>query len=159
MDGRPRTQWPAIVTPAAGPCPTSVRTYRTLAARPDAAYRARRFTGEKVLKWGLEALKDTAELLVSELVTNAVAAVGGLDEPVTQPLRVRLSSDGRRLLVEVWDASPEPPVVKYEEMEAEHGRGLLLVETLAERWGWYWAKAASGGTHCRGGKVVWCEVA
>ena len=52
---------------------------------------------------------DTIELLVSELVTNAVKATAGQQQAA---VRLRLSSDHERVLVEVWDADPQPPAPK-----------------------------------------------
>ena len=82
---------------------------------------------------------DVAEdiaLVVSELVTNAVAAStddsgrpkysdvsGGLSV-----VHLRLWSDHARIVIEVWDESPLAPEAKHPELEAENGRGLLLVE-------------------------------
>jgi hypothetical protein len=73
------------------------------------------------------------------------------------PVRLRLSSDGSRALVEVWDADSRPPQPRPLEVDgvpdlvAESGRGLLLVAALSTRWGWY------PDRQC-GGKVVWAEL-
>ena len=57
-------------------------------------------------------------------------------------------SDKARVLILVWDANPRPPELIAANEEAESGRGLLLVETISERWDWYFPPAT-------GGKVVW----
>lgn len=100
-------------------------------------------------------MAETAELLVSELVTNAVQATAGRDRLL--PIRLYLSSDKERLLIEVWDADPRPPVLTrlgedgIPALGDEGGRGLFLVATLSHRWNWYASRQW-------GGKVVWCEI-
>ena len=73
---------------------------------------------------------DTAELLVSELVANAVRHASAAPE-------ISIDLDGGRVRVTVSDTSPETPDVRHSSLEAENGRGLLLVESLADAWGWY----------------------
>ena len=97
-------------------------------------------------EWGLASLGESAELLVTELISNAVKA----SQAVAQASAVRLwlVSDQAQILILVWDASPQPPVRVDAGAEAENGRGLMLVEAISEQWGWY----------CRddsGGKFVW----
>jgi anti-sigma regulatory factor (Ser/Thr protein kinase) len=105
-------------------------------------------------EWGLSAITETAELLVSEFVTNSVKAAQATDYgPFVQ---VRLSVNRVHLLIEVWDGNTQPPVPRELEndvpaLDAEVGRGLFLVETLSERWGWY-------PTWSPEGKVTWCEI-
>jgi hypothetical protein len=62
-----------------------------------------------------------------------------------------LLSDKRRVLILVWDASPQPPVRMYSRDDAENGRGLLLVETISTQWNWYFP-------HDPGGKAVWAQI-
>jgi len=107
-----------------------------------------------VQKWGLADLAATAELLVSELVTNAVKAMAGRDD---QPrVYLRLSGDNARVLIEVWDADPRPPedprADGLPDLDAEGGRGLFLVAALSARWNWQLTQQPAG-------KVVWCELA
>jgi hypothetical protein len=64
-------------------------------------------------------------------------------------VRLWLLSDSAQILILVWDASPQPPVLAEVTGEAEHGRGLRIVETVSEQWGWY-----AVGT----GKFVWAIV-
>jgi anti-sigma regulatory factor (Ser/Thr protein kinase) len=107
-------------------------------------------------EWGLDSLSEVAGLLVSELTTNAIQTVAGRGEPAC--IRLRLSSDKTRVLIEVWDADPRPPKPKTLDADGtppvgdEGGRGLFLVATLSKRWGWYPIREW-------GGKVVWAEVA
>jgi anti-sigma regulatory factor (Ser/Thr protein kinase) len=97
-------------------------------------------------EWGLASLGESAGLLVTELLTNAVQA--SLAMAQASPVRLWLMSDRARVLILVWDASPQPPVRVVVGGEGESGRGLMLVEAISEQWGWY----------CRddsGGKFVW----
>ncbi|MFC1412787.1 SpoIIE family protein phosphatase [Streptacidiphilus sp. N1-12] len=115
----------------------------TLTAVPTAASRARRLVRSVLVEWSLVALLDTAELLVSELVTNAVRYSEA-------PIGLRLSRTGRTLLVEVSDPLPDPPLERVSAGTDEGGRGLQLVHQLADSW----------GTRAEGaGKVVWFEQA
>jgi anti-sigma regulatory factor (Ser/Thr protein kinase) len=99
-----------------------------------------------MVEWGLRALADTAELLVSELVTNAVLASGSLLSPV---VRIWLVSERNGVFIRVWDGSKQMPVRQDADLDSDCGRGLLLVETLSKDW----------GTYPKGdGKVVWVQV-
>jgi anti-sigma regulatory factor (Ser/Thr protein kinase) len=94
-------------------------------------------------------LVDDVEILVSELVTNAVHATRALGQAA--PVRLWLLADAARVLIIVWDASPQPPIRAGASTEAESGRGLLLVEALSHQWGTSGAPA--------GGKTVWALTA
>ncbi|MBX9396952.1 ATP-binding protein [Streptomyces sp. TRM72054] len=99
---------------------------------------------------GLIRLVDVAELLATELVSNAVRHTKG-----PAALRVRWS-DGV-LRIGAWDADPEPPEPPrpFDEVgEVEDGRGLALVRACADVWGWQ--PLARDGNR---GKFVWCELA
>jgi anti-sigma regulatory factor (Ser/Thr protein kinase) len=102
---------------------------------------------------------DVAELLTSELVSNAIAANGVTEQrPAHGPLYsdvkfigMRLLDLGHSMVIEVWDRSPQPPKLLEPSLDAEHGRGLQLVDALSIRWGHYHSRI--------GGKVVWCQPA
>ncbi len=98
-------------------------------------------------------LADTAELLASELVTNAVRACEHLraraDVPAVPVTCVWLTSDGLSLMIHVWDPSDEMPVHRHSGFDDESGRGLMLVDHLAKDWGAY---------RKDGGKVVWAQI-
>ena len=102
----------------------------------------------------MNGLTADSELLVSELVTNAVKATAGRDEAA---VRLRLSGDSARVLIEVWDADPRAPAPKdlgelgTPDPQEEGGRGLFLVAALSARWDWYLTQEPAG-------KVVWCEL-
>jgi hypothetical protein len=131
-----------------------------LRALPASARSARTHTRRVLRRWRLGGLAETAELIVSEIVTNAVraSAAAGHQQPETGPaaraelLRFWLTSDGRSVLIQVWDSDHQRPVRKDVGADAETGRGLLLIETLSAEWGWY-------GPDEQGGKIVWAVCA
>lgn len=123
-----------------------------LEIRPDPAEvgRARRWARSRLAGSGIgdeEPLAETLILLVSELVTNAVVHTGC-------PAVLRLSLPGAAaeasvVRLEVADASDRAPVPRCAGDEATGGRGLALVDGLADRWGW----SVEGA-----GKRIWCEL-
>jgi anti-sigma regulatory factor (Ser/Thr protein kinase) len=103
-------------------------------------------------EWQLESMSDPALLLVSELVTNAVQASGrcvGPDPVSHQIVSLTLELSGTSLLIKVWDGHPGLPVLREADVTGDRGRGLLLVDFLADAWG------HQDAGH---GKVVWCEL-
>jgi anti-sigma regulatory factor (Ser/Thr protein kinase) len=128
-----------------------------LGALPGAAPCARLHARAVLAEWGLDDLAEAAELIVSELVTNAVQASTGPDgrpryDGAGMPVVVlRLASDGFKLLIEVWDSIPGTPATAYPGAEDEGGRGLMLVEAMCQRWNWQTVAAWPG-------KVVWAEL-
>jgi anti-sigma regulatory factor (Ser/Thr protein kinase) len=117
----------------------------SLELAPDhtAAARARQFVSHTLRTWGLDDVIEDAELLVSELVTNAILHAHS-------PATVRIDHDTRRLRVAVCDSSPAPPRLRDYGPDAVTGRGMLLVDRIAQRWG---VESNSAG------KCVWFEVA
>ncbi|MEU2874969.1 ATP-binding protein [Streptomyces sp. SID8381] len=101
---------------------------------------------------GLIGLVDTAELLATELISNAVLHTKG-------PAALRLRFSAGVLRIGAWDADPAPPEppATPEALEdladQEGGRGLFLVKTCADLWGWQ--PLTRNGDR---GKVVWCEL-
>jgi anti-sigma regulatory factor (Ser/Thr protein kinase) len=130
------------------------RTYLELGALLTAPSCARLHTKQLLWEWGLSRLADSAETVVSELVTNALETT--IRHQLGTPIALRLSSNGRQVLIEVWDADPTLPQFSAFGLDdlpladAESGRGLFLVAALSERWSCY--------TLGRSGKVVWAEV-
>jgi anti-sigma regulatory factor (Ser/Thr protein kinase) len=120
-----------------------------LGALPTAVPCARMRTRQVLWEWGLAKCSEQVELLVSELMTNAIKASQSLER--LSPVRLWLLSDKQHLLILVWDGNHWPPVRIDAGQDAESGRGLLLVEALSDGWGSY---AHTGW----GGKIVWCEV-
>ena len=125
-----------------------LRSFLELGALPSAVPCARLHTRHLLWEWRLTALSDIAELLVSEIVTNAIQVTQ--EDMDSAPVRLWLLADRARLLILVWDASPLPPVRVSTSANAENGRGLLLVETISARWGWHFPPDM-------GGKVVWAQ--
>ncbi len=103
--------------------------------------RARRLARRQLSRWGMDELSDSVELLVSEVVTNAVRYAS---RPVTLRL---LRTDVLRC--EVGDDVPQLPRLRQARATDEGGRGLYLVNRLARRW---------GATRLSTGKVVWFEL-
>ncbi|MET8767808.1 SpoIIE family protein phosphatase [Streptomyces sp. NPDC004658] len=112
-----------------------------LSDEPTVVSLARRYATDQLSAWGLDEAAFTTELMVSELVTNAIR----YGRP---PIRLRLIHQGRTLISEVYDASGTTPHMRRARIFDEGGRGLLLVAQLAERW---------GTRHDRIGKTVWAE--
>jgi hypothetical protein len=135
----------------APPAPWSMQTRLELAAWPTAPGVARGHVRAVAYEWGLAGLADTAELLASELVTNALQAsellVASGDLVTVPVIRLRVTSDGACLVIHVWDPSSELPVLRDVAADEENGRGLMLVATLGKDWGCY--RTAEGG------KAVW----
>jgi len=108
-----------------------------------AASRARRFVVATLEGWGMpQAVIDDCELLTSELVTNAVLHA-------RSESRLRIERRGDNVWVAVHDASPSEPRVRDYGPNAVTGRGLMLVDRLAGRWG------SENDAH---GKFVWFEL-
>ena len=117
----------------------------TLAATARAVGLARQATHEALASWQLAHLEETAVLLVSELVTNAVrhARTGG------SMLVLRLESAGSWLRIEVHDADPRVPEPRTPDKLDGSGFGFVLIEALADKWG---VRKATIG------KAVWAEL-
>ncbi|GAA1424396.1 SpoIIE family protein phosphatase [Streptomyces thermospinosisporus] len=113
----------------------------TLPREPRSVGRAREFARNQLLHWDMEALVDTTELLVSELVTNALRYGEG-------EIRLRLLLD-RTLVCEVWDSGLVQPRRRRARDTDEGGRGLQLVGLLSAAW---------GSRRTPRGKTVWFEL-
>jgi anti-sigma regulatory factor (Ser/Thr protein kinase) len=126
QDNDPSRQWPLRDFFELGALAGSV---------PCARYHARQILWE----WGLTGLGDSVELVVSELMTNAVSASRSANRSADRvlPVRMWLLSDRASVKVLIWDASPESPVAVVAGDDAEAGRGLLLVEAVSTFWDWY----------------------
>jgi anti-sigma regulatory factor (Ser/Thr protein kinase) len=126
----------------------TLRSFLPLGALPTAIACARLHTKHVLLDWGLNSLIDDAELIVSELMTNAFDASVVL--PHVPPIALRLFSDKERLIIEVWDQSPDDLVTRQADADAEGGRGLTVIAALSHAWG------VERLAYRR--KVVWCEL-
>jgi anti-sigma regulatory factor (Ser/Thr protein kinase) len=107
-----------------------------------AAARARRFVRATLESWSLDGIIPDTELLTSELVTNAILHA-------RSSARVEIAYDGGPVRVSVCDGSTSPPKLRDYGPQAVTGRGLVLVDRSAQRW---------GVDQAAGGKCVWFEV-
>jgi anti-sigma regulatory factor (Ser/Thr protein kinase) len=129
-----------------------------LAAEMSAPRDARAFVPGVLGDWGLEHLREDAELVASELVTNAlrVTSASGpapfrAPPPRRAMIRVRLVLLEGSLIIEVWDpAVARPSPARAMDPDAENGRGMLIVEALSAQWNSY--------DPAEGGKWVWAEL-
>ena len=113
-----------------------------LASVTTASATARAFLRETLETWELDGLGHVTELLTSELVSNAVRHGGS-------PITLRAVRHRSRLRIEVEDAAPATPRLQDPEPAEPGGRGILIVDTLADAW----------GTDVReDGKTVWFEL-
>jgi anti-sigma regulatory factor (Ser/Thr protein kinase) len=117
-----------------------------LGVNPREVQRARRHARRLMHEHGLSCLSGDAEILISELVTNAIEASRPRTE--TSQLQLALLCDGAQMLIMVRDTSPEVPQPVQADAADDRGRGLLLVSQLCARWGWTYLRAETG-------KVVW----
>jgi anti-sigma regulatory factor (Ser/Thr protein kinase) len=105
---------------------------------------ARRIVGELLTSWGAPHDQQDAELMTTELVANVIDHAGG--ESV---LVLEVSLSGTWLRISVADGSAIRPVVRALDHEAPRGRGMQMVEAIADRW---------GADDHHGGKRVWLEL-
>ncbi|WP_257234426.1 SpoIIE family protein phosphatase [Streptomyces sp. JV178] len=109
-------------------------------ADPALVAEARKTTARQLGVWGLDELAFTTELVVSELVTNAIRHAAG-------PIRLRLILE-RTLICEVFDGGPTAPHLRHPRTTDEGGRGLFLIAQFTQRW---------GTRFLPDGKVIWAE--
>ena len=89
---------------------------------------------------------DAAALIVSELVSNAIVHTSDAGDTIELRIDERLGT----VHIEVQDHDPRPPATRVDAVDAEGGRGLVIVESIASRWGW---DEIAGN-----GKQVWCDL-
>ncbi|MGW1270706.1 ATP-binding protein [Streptomyces sp. NPDC002491] len=142
--------------PPLDPAAVSDAASCSLPARYEAVREARRFTRHTLGQWDVEDRFDDVCLVVSELVTNALRhGLCSDDAPRVPdrrqpPVRLHLMRWTERLVCAVRDPSHDSPAPQEgEDFSAESGRGLFLVDSFADSWGW---QPLSGSL---GGKVVW----
>ena len=138
----------------AGPADVGTITLPALPTSPSWARRYTRFFLDSCQGMSVETA-ETAELLVSELVTNAVRFAGDPARTLRYSERadaslisLSLRHFTQGLLIEVWDTDNSPPVLCDVDADAENGRGLMLVDALAKKWSYFYPPG--------GGKVVYC---
>lgn len=143
--------------PPLDPAAVSSAASRALPARYEAVREARKFTRVTLDQWELADRFDDVCLVVSELVTNALrhalpASAPRCREPGREapPVRLHLLRWTGRLVCAVRDPSQDSPVAREtDDFSAESGRGLFLVDSFSDGWGWHPMAGALGG------KVVW----
>ena len=123
--------------------PPSLEEHIALAPVPRAASKARAFVRRQCSSWELGELAETVILLANELVTNAIIHA-------RTRLDLRLELRGRRLRIAVRDHGSRPVRLRAIDEQAEHTRGLVIVDRAAKAWG---VDDQPGG-----GKVVWCTL-
>ncbi|MGP4049273.1 ATP-binding SpoIIE family protein phosphatase [Streptomyces sp. 2A115] len=139
LPGRPADDVALLVAQTAALDADHVATW-DLPSDPAVVSKARTHASDQLTAWGLEELAFTTELLVSELVTNAIRYG-------KSPIQLRMILQSA-LTCEVSDASSTAPHLRRARVSDEGGRGLLLVAQLTEHW---------GTRHNREGKVIWAE--
>jgi anti-sigma regulatory factor (Ser/Thr protein kinase) len=102
-----------------------------LTAGPTAAAEARGRVRAAICTWDVQVDPDVAVLLTSELVTNALRHETG------ETVMLSIACSTGELRVDVHDTSRSLPVQVKAEADAEAGRGLVLVDSLSDEWGWY----------------------
>ncbi|WP_078955900.1 ATP-binding protein [Streptomyces sp. NRRL B-1140] len=140
--------------PPLDPAAVSDAASCALPARYEAVREARRFTRRTLDQWDMGERFDDVCLVVSELVTNALRhglpaghACTGDREP---PVRLHLMRWAERLVCAVRDPSHDSPIAREsDDFSAESGRGLFLVDSFSDGWGWHPLAGALDG------KVVW----
>jgi anti-sigma regulatory factor (Ser/Thr protein kinase) len=132
---------------AAAPVQTAATC--TLPANPESVKTSRNFTRVTLRDWGMSDLTDLAELVVSELVTNALrhGTPAARRAGEQQCVRLRLLAQAPFAMCMVTDLERAIPVIRDADPAAESGRGLTVVEACSVRWGWHLLD--------EGGKVVW----
>ncbi|MBG0812650.1 ATP-binding protein [Planomonospora sp. ID82291] len=129
-----------------------------LSVFPTSPYYARVHVQRVLEGWGRSDLVETARLVVSELVSNAIKA-NASGVPAAEPAAhaspdhvwLDLYRVREAVVLRVWDACRTAPVLCVPDLEDEGGRGLHLVDLLASPWGYH--RPSSGG------KIVWCTLA
>lgn len=129
-----------IDLPADEPCQAAV-----LGCDPVAVRTARALTRSALDAWSLPGLRDDAELVVSELVTNAQRYASRV------AFAVVLRPATGEIEVAVWDDGPGTPAISRGDADLESGRGLVLVAACSTEWG---CRAGKDGT----GKVTWARL-
>jgi len=129
-----------------------LRDYVELAAELAAVPAARLRLRADLREWGLHIPADDAELVVTEIVANAVNATRAVRWPTYRPpVRLWLRGDTAVLFIITWDAVPQDPQPARPRTGDEAGRGLVLVGAFS-RWGYYHPPGDSAG------KVVWAQL-
>jgi anti-sigma regulatory factor (Ser/Thr protein kinase) len=116
---------------------TPAVTSRTLSPVPEEVRAARRFVRDLLTFWGLDVLSDDAEMIIGELVANAVKhGLGASPVRPADALRLCLLRRTGEIMLAVVDPSNEAPMPRQPDWAGESGRGLQIVSALSSVWGW-----------------------
>ena len=122
---------------------TSAVSSRVLTAEPEEARASRMFVRDLLTRWGLADLIDDAELIIGELVVNAVRhglravpSIAAVSPTAPPPMRLCLLRRSGEVMLAVTDPSAEPPTPRTPDSARESGRGLQIVGALSYIWGW-----------------------
>lgn len=139
---------PPLLDSAAAPALQPAATC-LLESRPESVKIGRDLTRAALHQWGMAVLADTAELVVSELVTNALRhGIPSARRVVCdRPVRLKLLAQAPFMMCMVSDPGAQIPVLRESDPTQENGRGLRVVEACSVRWGWHLLD--------EGGKIVW----
>jgi anti-sigma regulatory factor (Ser/Thr protein kinase) len=135
------------------PGPAKRDTSLILGPRDTAPADARATLRLSLKVWGLSHLADDAEVIASELITNAITTSRDKAPVGTEArciiFRLTVEAEDGELCIRVWDPDPSPPPrdESLPDDDVENGRGLFIVNALSDRWGWYPGP--------NGGKFVW----
>jgi len=146
--GSARPYPPTLETGSSGPC---AEQQVVLASQAGSVGEAREFTRAALQAWRMGTLADIATIVVSELVTNAIlhGSCNEADEPA--PVMLALHRTGDTVTIITTDGNTRPPVLAVSaDPSAETGRGLGVVNALADQWGWTILSVAA--------KAVWATV-
>lgn len=127
---------------------TTLESRLDLGPLPSAVPCARLHARAVLKEWNLGHLADDAEVIISELTTNALKASWSTND--ARPISLHLLASRQHLMIQVWDALSAPPDPRPHAIDAETGRGLEIVSLLSERWGFYHPVG--------GGKTVWAAL-
>jgi hypothetical protein len=132
-----------------GPVTSQPSAIRALRPSPESVTTGREFTRTTLRDWDMVGVTDLAELVVSELLTNALRHGIPSARRVADdyPIRLKLLGQAPYLMCMVTDPGAEIPMLRESGLFAESGRGLNVVESCSVRWGWHLLDG--------GGKVVW----
>jgi serine/threonine-protein kinase RsbW len=161
--GYPSSLWPAPSDVARAAWPGSTwplsNALPPLAALPTAPRHVRAHVRAALLTWDMRGLAEVAELVATELATNAVRASEGPNWHLSRPgdrrpvIGICLLGDEGRLRIEVWDQAVGVPVLRDLSADSECGRGLALVDAMTGgHWGWHTVVLRSAA------KCVWAEI-
>ena len=123
-------------------------SFLELTALPTDVSCGRLHTRNVLWEWQLSHLSQDAEMLASELLTNAVKA--SWSSHGVGLIALRLLANRERLLIEVWDHHPGDPQPRRADYESESGRGFIVIEAMSHRWGFQRINPSL--------KVVWSEL-